>query len=65
MDTDLLGWRPNLKGESDNQLIELAVAGGASKIVTANIRDFVRAELPFPGTPSSNRSRAEQKKLAR
>ncbi len=42
------GWRPNSKDESDNHLIELAVAGGASKIVTANVRDFVKAELLFP-----------------
>jgi predicted nucleic acid-binding protein len=42
------GWRPNLKDEADNHLIELAIAGGASKVVTANVRDFVRAELLFP-----------------
>jgi predicted nucleic acid-binding protein len=38
-----------LRDESDNHLIELAVAGGASRIVTANVRDLVRAELLFPG----------------
>ena len=43
------GWRPNLRDESDNHLIEIAVAGGASRIVTANVRDLVRAELLFPG----------------
>jgi putative PIN family toxin of toxin-antitoxin system len=42
------GWRPNLRDESDNHLIELAIAGGASKIITANVRDFARAELLFP-----------------
>jgi putative PIN family toxin of toxin-antitoxin system len=42
------GWRPNLKDEADNHLIELAIAGGASKVITANVRDFVRAELLFP-----------------
>lgn len=41
-------WRPNLKDEGDNHLIELAVAGGASIIVTNNIRDFRKPELYFP-----------------
>lgn len=43
------GWRPNLKDEGDNHLIELAVAGGASVLVTRNLRDFRGAELQFPG----------------
>ncbi len=41
-------WRPNLKDESDNHLVELAVAGGADYIVTNNKRDFKGAELNFP-----------------
>jgi putative PIN family toxin of toxin-antitoxin system len=41
-------WRPNLKDEADNHLIELAVAGNATAIVTQNIRDFQNAELLFP-----------------
>ena len=41
-------WRPNLSDEADNHVLELAVAGGASAIITANIRDFMRAELLFP-----------------
>ena len=42
-------WRPNLRDESDNHLVELAVAGGAVAIVTRNVRDFVvGAELRFP-----------------
>jgi predicted nucleic acid-binding protein len=42
-------WRPNLRDESDNHLVELAVAGGATAIVTLNIRDLQNAELRFPG----------------
>lgn len=41
-------WRPNLRDEGDNHLIDLAVAGGATYIVTSNLRDFVGAELRFP-----------------
>ncbi len=41
-------WRPNLKDEADNHLIELAVAGNAQIIVTNNIRDFRNSELLFP-----------------
>jgi hypothetical protein len=43
------GWRPNLRDEGDNHVVELAVAGGASAIITKNIRDFQGAELHFPG----------------
>lgn len=41
-------WRPNLRDEGDNYLIELAVAGNATSIVTHNVRDFRSAELRFP-----------------
>ena len=41
-------WRPNLSDEADNHLIELALAGGASTIVTNNLRDVSRGELTFP-----------------
>ena len=40
-------WRPNLPDEADNHLVELAVASGASHIVTNNTRDFARTELLF------------------
>jgi putative PIN family toxin of toxin-antitoxin system len=39
------GWRPNLPDEKDNHLIELAIAGNASVIVTHNVKDIVRGEL--------------------
>jgi putative PIN family toxin of toxin-antitoxin system len=42
-------WRPNLRDESDNHLIELAVAGDARWLVTRNVRDFADPEVRFPG----------------
>lgn len=41
-------WRPNLRDEGDNHVVELAVAAGAKVIVTHNIADFARAEIRFP-----------------
>lgn len=40
-------WRPNLKDEDDNFLIELAVAGNGKYIVTNNTKDLYSAELSF------------------
>lgn len=42
------GWRPNLRDEGDNHLLELAVAGQAHCIVTRNIKDLRGGELLFP-----------------
>ncbi len=42
-------WRPNLRDEADNHVLELAMAGNAKCIITANKRDFLKAELKFPG----------------
>lgn len=41
-------WRPNLRDEADNHVIELAIAGSAELIVTNNVRDFRRGDLAFP-----------------
>jgi putative PIN family toxin of toxin-antitoxin system len=41
-------WRPNLRDEGDNHVIELAVAGNAKIVATKNIKDFKEAELVFP-----------------
>jgi putative PIN family toxin of toxin-antitoxin system len=41
-------WRPNLRDEADNHVMELAVAGGAEAIVTANTKDLDFGELLFP-----------------
>ena len=41
-------WRPNLPDETDNHLIELAVAGNATHIITGNTKDFKGAMLHFP-----------------
>jgi len=42
------GWRPNLRDEGDSHLIELAVAGGATHVISRNVRDFSAAQLKFP-----------------
>lgn len=41
-------WRPNLADESDNHILELAIAGNAVMIVSNNIRDFRDSQLTFP-----------------
>lgn len=42
-------WRPNLRDEADNHLIELALAGGADVIVSANKRDLTGGDLQLDG----------------
>ncbi len=41
-------WRPNISDEGDNFLIELALAGNATHIITNNISDLTNSELSFP-----------------
>ena len=44
-------WRPNLRDEGDNFVVEIAVAAAPCTIVTHNLADFARAELRFPQVP--------------
>lgn len=41
-------WRPNLRDESDNHVLELAIASGAQAVITNNLKDFMRSDLTFP-----------------
>ena len=41
-------WRPNLKDEGDNFLIEIAFAFQPCTIITHKVRDFQKSELYFP-----------------
>jgi putative PIN family toxin of toxin-antitoxin system len=41
-------WRPNVRDEGDNHIVELAVAAAVSDVVTWNPRDFAAMELRFP-----------------
>ena len=40
-------WRPNLRDEADNHLVELAAAAGSTVIITNNIRDFGGEQMTF------------------
>ncbi len=42
------GFRPNLIDEGDNHLMELAIAGCATHIITHNGKDFKDSNLRFP-----------------
>jgi putative PIN family toxin of toxin-antitoxin system len=41
-------WRPNLRDEGDNHLLELATASQAKYIITGNTKDFEEGDLLFP-----------------
>lgn len=41
-------WRPNLRDEGDNHVLELAIAAADAPIVTYNRRDFAGGQLRFP-----------------
>ncbi len=38
-------WRPNLRDEGDNHVVELALAAGAAAILTWNIKDYRHSDL--------------------
>ena len=40
-------FRPNLKDEKDNMLVELAITSQSDYLITSNIKDFKNAELKF------------------
>ncbi len=40
-------FRPNLKDENDNMLVELSITSQSDYLITSNIRDFKDAELKF------------------
>lgn len=40
-------FRPNLKDEKDNMVVELAIASQSDYLVTSNVKDFDNAELRF------------------
>ena len=40
-------WRPNLRDEGDNHLLDLAVSGNARYIITNNVRDLNSGDLKF------------------
>jgi hypothetical protein len=43
------GWRPDFPDEADNHLIELAMAGESTAIISRNVRDIRRGELLLNG----------------
>ena len=40
-------FRPNLKDEKDNMLVELAITSQSDYLITSNIKDFKNAQLKF------------------
>ncbi len=40
-------FRPNLKDEKDNMVLELAITSQSDYLVTSNVKDFNNAELRF------------------
>ena len=52
-------WRPNLKDEKDNFLVEMAVASQPCTIITHNVKDFLQGELLFPAIFVKTASRSD------
>jgi putative PIN family toxin of toxin-antitoxin system len=40
-------WRPNLRDEADNHVVELAASGGVSVIISHILRDFIGEQMEF------------------
>jgi len=40
-------FRPNLRDEKDNKIVELAITSQSDYLITSNVRDFKKAELKF------------------
>lgn len=40
-------FRPNLKDEKDNMIVELAITSQSDYLVTSNVKDFKNSELKF------------------
>lgn len=40
-------WRPNLRDEGDNHLIDLAVASNADYLISYNLKDLMSGDLKF------------------
>ncbi|QOL26943.1 putative toxin-antitoxin system toxin component, PIN family [Thalassotalea sp. LPB0316] len=38
-------WRPNLKDEGDNHIVDLAVASNAKYVITQNVKDLLSGDL--------------------
>ncbi|WFU10669.1 putative toxin-antitoxin system toxin component, PIN family [Rhizobium sp. CB3090] len=53
-------WRPNLRDEGDNHIVELAIAGNADYVVTSNVRDFRNPNLRFDNVVVVTPERFEQ-----
>jgi len=41
-------WRPNLRDEADNHVLELALSGNAPIIISSNLKDFRGGDLDMP-----------------
>ena len=40
-------WRPNLRDEGDNHIVDLAVASNAEYVITQNVKDLQSGDLKF------------------
>ncbi len=61
-------WRPNLKDEADNHIVELAISGGAPLVVTWNKKDYRNSDMILPDleilTPAELMARRRGEKIS-